>query len=1247
MYRGGMARNIAVLALFSWCGLLAEDGRTLEQEAAHASPERRRRAFATIEKFDAGSARIVSALLDGLFDEDYEVGRAALRAVARLGGKALGVARALEFVEGHALLMGRAREALPGGGAAPADDAAAQALDALAADVYRARTPRPGQPAVDLVALLDRRPYLRMLAVRALRAQRIDAPFVAMFKHTDPRRRRLAAQMCSDVTALRRGLTDGDALVRRASVASLMRVRHRPGAAAAVPDLAKLLDAPDVATRRAVLMTLGYFGVPAHGVAPRMAAFLSDEDPDVRGAAASALESMRVADPSLVMPLVRALHDEKWWVVRSALNCLRTMGPVAKKAAPHVVRLADAWPTFRGHAPAVLRSLGGGAPLPPRPKATAQAELVAGVLTGQSVAAFSLGRMQGEVGDAALDALRDAMGHDDPILRRHAALALVRLAPRSIDRLAEVVRSGPLRARRLALLALEDLASGGNRIPVDDVRGQLGSDDAFVRHAAIGVFTAMPSPPRELLPLMLRLVDDRDPEVSRRAVYALGRLRAPAAVPKLVSLLATWEDQSKAWMAVDALKAIGVSAAESAVPAILAAAREPNGPSNPAVPAFVELGPRGHKALAELVMDGKPYSRLALETLARKGLRPPNLREAIDFGLRSKDAWLRRIASEIPAPLAPGSPDPASVFEALAKDSQPHRSPFIAQLAKDADPAAILPFVDDARLPVRQAAWLVLGRMDSAKFPAALRVRLRPKMVAALKDENVSVRYAVIAVWLRVPPERVTPDALRLLASDFARSKRKPLLAMLRELPSLDLAIRALGHHEAVVRRGACYLIADYGKEAASAVPRLTALARSDPKLRQACAFALDKIGPAASVGWLRIKAQTEQTYRFVRLVKSRGVALLPQLQALLDDDEVRVRHAAVAGLAVLGKPAATSLWKAVKDGDASVQRAALGWLARMPSEAERVVPYLLRPGADTRQHRRWVTATLKAIGAKAGPALLKAVDSEDKKLRLRALQFVPAMGGVAAVPVLRRGLADEDDVVRRRAAVAAASLGADAVALLPDLRARLSDVSPEVRAAAMDAIGAMGEKGRAGVPDLIRLLKIGSAHDRAHLPNVFRRLGACAVPSLLELFGSRDKELQEVVRKSLAMIGRPAVSGIIAVLGSTPREELRREAGDVLRRIGTSTIGPFIKLLAHKSADVRRNAAWRLGQFKRDAFPAVPELTKLLRDHADEVASQAAWSLGQIGPGADTALPELERLLRAGRFVAICRDAIRRIRGR
>jgi len=55
--------------------------------------------------------------------------------------------------------------------------------------------------------------------------------------------------------------------------------------------------------------------------------------------------------------------------------------------------------------------------------------------------------------------------------------------------------------------------------------------------------------------------------------------------------------------------------------------------------------------------------------------------------------------------------------------------------------------------------------------------------------------------------------------------------------------------------------------------------------------------------------------------------------------------------------------------------------------------------------------------------------------------------------------------------------------------------------------------------------------------------------------------------------------------------------------------------------------------------------LTKLLRDRADEVASQAAWSLGQIGPGAEDALPELEAALRAGRFPAVARDAIRRIR--
>jgi hypothetical protein len=86
--------------------------------------------------------------------------------------------------------------------------------------------------------------------------------------------------------------------------------------------------------------------------------------------------------------------------------------------------------------------------------------------------------------------------------------------------------------------------------------------------------------------------------------------------------------------------------------------------------------------------------------------------------------------------------------------------------------------------------------------------------------------------------------------------------------------------------------------------------------------------------------------------------------------------------------------------------------------------------------------------------------------------------------------------------------------------------------------------------------------------------------------------------------------------------------AAAALGRIGRAAVPSLIQTLAHRDAQVRRQAALVLARIGPDAADAVPELTALLDDPEESVRKAAARALGQIGPEAAEAVPALMRQL-------------------
>ncbi len=82
--------------------------------------------------------------------------------------------------------------------------------------------------------------------------------------------------------------------------------------------------------------------------------------------------------------------------------------------------------------------------------------------------------------------------------------------------------------------------------------------------------------------------------------------------------------------------------------------------------------------------------------------------------------------------------------------------------------------------------------------------------------------------------------------------------------------------------------------------------------------------------------------------------------------------------------------------------------------------------------------------------------------------------------------------------------------------------------------------------------------------------------------------------------------------------------AADALSRIGAAAVPGLVDALRSTDSEMRRRAVTTLGRIGPDAAGAVPALVALLNDPDPRVSLAAARALGQIGPHAAPAVPAL-----------------------
>jgi HEAT repeat protein len=163
-------------------------------------------------------------------------------------------------------------------------------------------------------------------------------------------------------------------------------------------------------------------------------------------------------------------------------------------------------------------------------------------------------------------------------------------------------------------------------------------------------------------------------------------------------------------------------------------------------------------------------------------------------------------------------------------------------------------------------------------------------------------------------------------------------------------------------------------------------------------------------------------------------------------------------------------------------------------------------------------------------------LQDSDQSIRVETVKKLGQLGP-DTLPLLGQALQHPDTLVRREAAAALGKLGATAEPAVPALVAALRDADSRVRMGAATALGHIGPAAQAAIPDLILALRDGNL--------IFCRLAAQA-----------------------------------------------------LSLIGPSAVGPLTEALRQDDANVRREAAWALGQLGPQAQIAVQALTELLGGH-------------------------------------------------
>ncbi len=755
-------------------------------------------------------------------------------------------------------------------------------------------------------------------------------------------------------------------------------------------------------------------------------------------------------------------------------------------------------------------------------------------------------------GAAGLTGLLEMLSHPSWIVRREVIAGLAALGDLAVPALCASLHSERTNETRIAAT-------------VDTLVASAGDADAAV----------------------MAMADDPDPAVVADVAQILGRRRSPRSLVTLIALTRHADDN----VAVAAIEALGRVGGRSAVDALVACIESTQ---------FFRVFP----AIDVLGRSGDPRAVAPLAALLRD---PRCVFEAARALGRTAD---RAAVGPLAALLVSGSDASVRVAAtALVELAAVHAERYgialpieemLTGTATDAAVRRVVQCLNNADALEREALCHVLGGLrESACLPALLRMlEAQPEVATAAAQALQKLGRAADVAFL---------DALARGGS----LSRQVLLPLVGQAHASGAVLACLTDSDPIVRARACDALARIGD--ASVVSRVFVLLEDDnPRVVHAASGAIQALGSNETERLLLSAARSEHVgvrRAALRLLASFGFeAALAVFSDSVNDDDFRVREAAISGLAFLEHPDARTLLLATtahsdprlrgvamralgqSAPDASVHRALLNALAdqdpwvryyacqalgklRVDAAAEPMAKLLSDEAGQVRVAAVEGLSHLRDDASLA--ALRKAAQSSDADVERAALLGLSLAQDLASLPVLLSACASPDSATRLVALSAAAAFASEQV--LPTLATLARDADEGVRTAALGFLSTRPEREASRI--LIDLLR-----DATKREPILRALAAyveARVPALLFALEDADDELAPLLSASLSRLQHSnAIAALFQAL-RLPKPPARKAAVTTLAAIGSREAYAAIAQLAASDPDpeVRRICALSLAQ--------------------------------------------------------------------
>jgi len=443
--------------------------------------------------------------------------------------------------------------------------------------------------------------------------------------------------------------------------------------------------------------------------------------------------------------------------------------------------------------------------------------------------------------------------------------------------------------------------------------------------------------------------------------------------------------------------------------------------------------------------------------------------------------------------------------------------------------------------------------------------------------------------------------------------------------------IRDLLSSDESTRRFAVEDLGDLG-DVRAVEPLIPVLFDPVPAIREAAVDALKAIGGEETVSAVVPALRTDNAAvrnAASEILQTIGEPAIPQLEKLLEDDDVDVRKFAVDIMAVIGSPLAEKAFvRALEDRDVNVSAAAAEALGEIGSHAS--VEPLVQSLKASSWTRCSVAKSLGQIGgAEAARALQQLTRDDDPMVVFTAVEALGSVRDAAAIESLLPLLKHENQLIVNKAI------------------ASIEQIEDEMPAEMWNQL-----RGQISVDTILALLRDSAATLRRHAIALLGRIGVEeAVSPLIDVLladeNREDDEIRELAIRSIVSLAPQDIQSILDALDDDRVSvEGRCELIDLLARLGSPeafdavvkfvddtevllqrvaarvivqldaerAVVPLRKMLRCSDREVRINAARGLGTARHDLDEVVHDLAKLLEDLDAEVRQVAAESLASIG---------------------------------